>query len=59
MFFGKGGGPWGRFRGGVGGVHPSLLAGSRVGGGGGRRLPEVTTVARAGRGFREELLDAT
>ena len=24
----------------------------------GRRLPEVTTVARARRGFREELLDA-
>ena len=44
--------------GGVGGIHPSLLAGSRVRGGGGSPAAGGTTVARARRGFREELLDA-
>ena len=44
--------------GGVGGIHPSLLAGSRVRGGGGSSAAGGTTVARARRGFREELLDA-
>ena len=44
--------------GGVGGIHPSLLAGSRVRGGGGSPAAGGTTVARARRGFREELLNA-
>ena len=44
--------------GGVGGIHPSLLAGARVRGGGGSPAAGGTTVARARRGFREELLDA-
>ncbi len=44
--------------GGVGGIHPSLLAGSRVRGGGGSPAAGGTTVARARRGFRKELLDA-